>query len=660
MPLPLPTLDRLTYDELVAEARGSLPALAPDWTDYNAHDPGITLLELLAWLAEGASYRLDNIPNESYRAFLRLAGVVLRPAQVAETMLVFRTTAAAQLLPNGISVRSNGGEVEFQTTAQLFVSDARLKTVMRSAGGVYEDLTARSMAKAGIVPLGQQPQPGDALYLGFDRPLAPADTEITLGLWTGNECEDHVTRGRLVAEQTAIDDEAARLCPRGLPPNQPDWRQHYSARTVWEYYAGQGRWPALKDVVDETRALTLTGVVRFKVPAFDQQATGGVPLSAAAGTYFIRCRLERGGYDCPPRIVYAAINTVAARQAVDAPMHKFRSTGRAGQRFDLAHKPVAPGSVGLTVTLKNGTADGNWQAAPSWDGLGPHTRTCVVDTEAGAVLFGDGRIGRVPAAEAEVSVAYQTGGGSDGNVAAGTLAYPTAPHPTVQIEQPFAACGGADAETLEGAKARAVRELAVPTRAVTLSDFESLALAAPGVPIVRAHAIADYHPAIGCIPVGGSTTVVVLPSCPDERPEPTAPLLATVQRYLERRRLLAGEIHVVGPQYTPVAVSARLQARPGVDRRALVGEARRALDQWFHPLTGGPDGQGWPIGRAVYRAELLALLHDVPGVAYVEEVAWRVDGQAASRCGNIALCRHGLVASGMHEITVNEGSGCHE
>ena len=93
MPLPLPTLDRLTYDELVAEARRSLPALAPDWTDYNAHDPGITLIELLAWLTEGASYRLNNIPEESYRAFLRLAGVVPRLPRVAETLLVFQPSA---------------------------------------------------------------------------------------------------------------------------------------------------------------------------------------------------------------------------------------------------------------------------------------------------------------------------------------------------------------------------------------------------------------------------------------------------------------------------------------------------------------------------------------------------------------------------------------
>ena len=65
MTLPLPILDTLEYDPLVAQARDLLPYLAPGWTDHNAHDPGITLLELFAWLTEANSYRLDRIPTRS-------------------------------------------------------------------------------------------------------------------------------------------------------------------------------------------------------------------------------------------------------------------------------------------------------------------------------------------------------------------------------------------------------------------------------------------------------------------------------------------------------------------------------------------------------------------------------------------------------------------
>src|SRR5262245_21542845 len=135
MPLPLPALDRLVYDELVAEGRGSLPALAPAWTDYNAHDPGITFLELFAWLAESDSYRLDRIPEESYRAFLRLVGVDFRPARVAQTALVFKTDAAPAQVPSGSRVQSADGRAVFQTDTLLYVSDAQLQAVLCGAGG---------------------------------------------------------------------------------------------------------------------------------------------------------------------------------------------------------------------------------------------------------------------------------------------------------------------------------------------------------------------------------------------------------------------------------------------------------------------------------------------------------------------------------------------
>jgi hypothetical protein len=74
VPLPLPNLDDLPYAELVTSARASIPALAPNWTNHNPSDPGIVLVELLAWLTEMLSYRINQVPDDSYRAFLALLG----------------------------------------------------------------------------------------------------------------------------------------------------------------------------------------------------------------------------------------------------------------------------------------------------------------------------------------------------------------------------------------------------------------------------------------------------------------------------------------------------------------------------------------------------------------------------------------------------------
>lgn len=72
MSLDLPKLDDRTYTDLVAEALSQIPTYAPDWTNYNPSDPGITLIELFAYLTELLLYRLDQITDENLRSFLQL------------------------------------------------------------------------------------------------------------------------------------------------------------------------------------------------------------------------------------------------------------------------------------------------------------------------------------------------------------------------------------------------------------------------------------------------------------------------------------------------------------------------------------------------------------------------------------------------------------
>ena len=72
MPIALPQLDDRSFDDLVAEALARIPALAPEWTDHNPSDPGITLVELFAYLSDILIYRLDQVTQANTRAFLKL------------------------------------------------------------------------------------------------------------------------------------------------------------------------------------------------------------------------------------------------------------------------------------------------------------------------------------------------------------------------------------------------------------------------------------------------------------------------------------------------------------------------------------------------------------------------------------------------------------
>src|SRR5262245_39188915 len=136
MPLPMPRLDNRTFDQLVAEGQTLLPRLAPGWTDHNIHDPGITLIELFAWLVETDFYRLDRTPEASYRSFLRLVGVEPQPAKVAETVLVFTLDQSGnpagdpRRLPARFQVATADQSIVFQTAHHLDVSPAKLTKVL--------------------------------------------------------------------------------------------------------------------------------------------------------------------------------------------------------------------------------------------------------------------------------------------------------------------------------------------------------------------------------------------------------------------------------------------------------------------------------------------------------------------------------------------------
>ncbi|MFJ6956115.1 putative baseplate assembly protein, partial [Micromonospora aurantiaca] len=83
MTLPVPHLDDRAFLDLVTEARERIARSCPDWTDLSAHDPGMALLEAFAYLTEVMIYRLNQLPEKAYVAFLNLLGVTRHPPAAA-------------------------------------------------------------------------------------------------------------------------------------------------------------------------------------------------------------------------------------------------------------------------------------------------------------------------------------------------------------------------------------------------------------------------------------------------------------------------------------------------------------------------------------------------------------------------------------------------
>ena len=65
MPIKPPNLDDRRYDDIVREARALIPQYTPEWTNLGDADPGITLVQLFAWMTEMTIFRLNRVPDAS-------------------------------------------------------------------------------------------------------------------------------------------------------------------------------------------------------------------------------------------------------------------------------------------------------------------------------------------------------------------------------------------------------------------------------------------------------------------------------------------------------------------------------------------------------------------------------------------------------------------
>jgi hypothetical protein len=191
MPLPLPVLDDRTFDQLTAEAEGLIPRNFPAWTDHNQSDPGITLLELFAFLVEIAIYQLDRVPERSLDRFAALVGVTRTPGESADAMLrraltllsfSFRavTETEFEILAKAgphdlISVDGNGGLVPDPSIPAAGQAVARAKAIIET--GAPPVGIAIANPRLGVVPgrgvgaLSPLPRPASANVFPSDQTI---------------------------------------------------------------------------------------------------------------------------------------------------------------------------------------------------------------------------------------------------------------------------------------------------------------------------------------------------------------------------------------------------------------------------------------------------------------------------------------------------------
>jgi predicted phage baseplate assembly protein len=643
MVLPVPNLDDRRFQDLVDDAKRLVQQRCPEWTDHNVSDPGVTLIELFAWMTDQVVYRLNRVPDRHYVKFLELIGVSLFPPTAARTAVTFWLSAPQPdvvRIPAGTqaaTVRTTTDEaIVFATTRELPIVPSSLAQLGSMVDGkTYRDHWTALEKGTGIFCFQEVPRPGDALYIGLSDPV-PSNT----------------VRLRFHCDIEGV----------GVDPTNPP--------LAWEAWSGDD-WEPCEVDSDTTGGLNRDGDVTIHVPR-----SHSASLIAKQRAGWLRARvttLSEGQppYSASPNIKgLAAITIGGTVDAVNAEVVRAEDLGQTegvpGQRFALKRGPVVPGDEPAVLEISGPEGWEEWTQVDDFAASDEHDRHFSIDMTAGEVRLGpavrlaDGtlrRYGAVPAKGAQVRLReYRTGGGRRGNVAARAVSILKSSIPFVsRVENRRAAAGGVDGEEIENAKMRGPIRLRARGRAVTAEDYEELAReAAPEVARVRAVAAGDGAEA-------GSVRVLIVPAAVSEggrlRFEQLVPGVETLQKItdrLEEARVIGTRALIEPPVYRGITVVAKLRARPRVSPTRLQEEALTALYEYFHPITGGPDGTGWPFGRSVNIGEVYSVLQKLRGTEVVEDArlfgADPVTGQRGQQTQRLEVEPHALIFSYEHQV----------
>jgi predicted phage baseplate assembly protein len=594
--------------------------------------------------------------NDTTRAFVRTGRVSFRrPADFAPIELDGQAGfwvrarlvsgqygAAAELVPavpgdpmKGFQFRQGTGALNPPAVDSLTLSyeaDTSAPVVLTRNGFAFVDRTLDNAPGGGAYrPFEPVDEPSPTFYLGLDRTLP----NESVSLYFATPPREYVER---------LPAPAA-----GAPPAQGS----EEIALAWEYWNGV-EWARLA-VLDGTRALTESGIVQFVGPS-DMDALR--LFDEPAPRFWVRARLVETADGDAQVLSGVFLNAVESEQATAIRGEVLgSSSGEAGQVFRVARPPVLPGQVvevvepelpsdeeQAAIRAEEGrdavrvvpTPDGGQQVRVRWHEVGtlarsgPRSRHYMLDRILGEVQAGNGVHGLIPPTGRDNVVAslYRSGGDPRGNQPAGAVSQLKTSIPYVaSVTNPIQAGGGAAAETTRGVMARGPQVLRHRHRAVTPDDFEWLAREVAGTRVARARALPNRDRDLDFDP--GWVTVIVVPDGTERKLLPSTQLVRELEDGLGELALATltaptpAHVNVVGPGYVPVELAAEIVPVDPTSADAARKSALAALDRFFHPLVGGPDGDGWELGRDVHLSEVFAVLEALPAVEHVRSLTFR-------------------------------------
>ena len=296
------------------------------------------------------------------------------------------------------------------------------------------------------------------------------------------------------------------------------------------------------------------------------------------------------------------------------------SDGTSYQVFDLTRAPVSvssDASSSISVQPSDGTV---YSPASNFLDADPDTAVYIFSiTETGSVRikFGDGISGLVPTINSDIIVTYRIGVGAESNRYGVNTLTELNPSVTgvVSVFNPVQPSGGKDPESIEEAKINGPLSLRALDRAITLQDFETLAVKTPGGGVRAARASAE-----------DPYDVTVYISAEGQNPIPTGVwypyldtgtgLIGAVGRWLTTKKPVATSLNVRAPVPVTPVLRAQINCLPNILQTECVLLVKESLLALFSE-TSEVFGKGIPISRVTQ------VIENTRGVDFVNIIEFR-------------------------------------
>ena len=653
-------LDDQTYQDIVREAVSRLPWLCPQWTDHNAHDPGITLLELFAWYKEMLQFQMEQLTPSIQRALLALSGVTLNPPKPAVCSIEIPENISARL---ALSRLNNSQDIPFELIEAVPAERAVLREIWMQQqeqlipvdGLLNNTLELQPFAFGGkkdsVLRLGfEKSAPILRLWFSVTPPHGAARNPFASGQQPLRQLTWTFLSGEKKISVQPLSDDTHQFSQSGYVrlPVPDDWeigqntlrwleisqelegceeqpRLHYISDRRYQAVQQQTRArsysftlsaePAQSVLLSDAFAVTAKLAVFFRDAQGWEQIEQYTAQITPEGRLLQSIDMSGAVSDGQPNLLIVGLDPL------HIPDLLFDTKGRPGETLYLHVDKQTVLTQNFQLLCQTLQPDGSvrpavWRYTEDLYACQPRDRVFTYDTVHETVCFGNGQYGAVPVAGKgsvmAMDVTLSECGG--GNIPANAGLFFTDDH--VSIDN-AAAVGGTNQETIEQAARRQLRRQCTTGKCLSASDYEIQARLTPGLRVAAAKALPDYdpHSPLGT-QVRALVTVVVLPASDDPRPKPSQAFLDAVTRQLERRRMIGIQLRVIPPRYVEMDVTLQLR----IETRLSYEMIQKALADYFSIEKAN-------FGAVVRRSDIAALLQQLPGVLEVRRLELSGTGQ---------------------------------